>query len=148
MLRRKKKTILITSAILAFIHLAFGAYLTLEGGEALMAFLALDYPLVVMNDCFPVVSDVDGWMSRVIPVLPGGVFFALLFGTLMYFGAGLLLGWVIWKITYRKPAKGHSCSTCDYDLTGNVSGICSECGTQIQPVRPIPKAADAEERFC
>ena len=27
---------------------------------------------------------------------------------------------------------GH-CKTCDYDLTGNVTGICSECGTPIAP---------------
>ena len=26
--------------------------------------------------------------------------------------------------------RGH-CSSCDYDLTGNTSGICSECGTAI-----------------
>ena len=145
MLRRKKNTILITGAILAFIHLAFGAWITLVGGEALMWFLALDFPLVVMMDLFPLVSDVDDWMS---PAMPGGVLFFLVFGTLMYFGAGLLLGWVIWKITHRKSAEDHLCSTCDYDLTGNVSGICSECGTPIQPVRPVSKAADAEGRFC
>ena len=27
----------------------------------------------------------------------------------------------------RRPPKGH-CQGCGYDLTGNVSGICSECG--------------------
>ncbi len=30
----------------------------------------------------------------------------------------------------RPPRKGH-CSVCDYDLTGNVSGRCPECGTPI-----------------
>lgn len=25
----------------------------------------------------------------------------------------------------------HRCASCDYDLTGNVSGICPECGTRI-----------------
>ena len=27
----------------------------------------------------------------------------------------------------RRPPKGH-CQTCGYDLTGNVSGPCPECG--------------------
>ena len=27
----------------------------------------------------------------------------------------------------RRPPKGH-CQTCGYDLTGNVSGVCPECG--------------------
>ncbi len=30
----------------------------------------------------------------------------------------------------NKPPPGH-CEMCGYDLTGNVSGICSECGTPI-----------------
>ena len=31
----------------------------------------------------------------------------------------------------RRAAPGH-CQECDYDLTGNVSGVCSECGTKIE----------------
>jgi hypothetical protein len=30
------------------------------------------------------------------------------------------------------PQAGH-CPTCSYDLTGNVSGICPECGTPVPP---------------
>ena len=30
----------------------------------------------------------------------------------------------------RRLAEGH-CSSCAYDLTGNISGVCSECGTPI-----------------
>lgn len=29
-----------------------------------------------------------------------------------------------------RPIEGH-CVKCDYDLTGNTSGVCSECGTKI-----------------
>lgn len=29
-----------------------------------------------------------------------------------------------------KPQAGH-CATCDYNLTGNVSGVCPECGRRI-----------------
>jgi len=31
----------------------------------------------------------------------------------------------------RRPPPGH-CRKCGYDLTGNVSGICPECGTPIK----------------
>jgi hypothetical protein len=30
----------------------------------------------------------------------------------------------------RKPLEGH-CKKCGYNLTGNVSGVCPECGTAI-----------------
>jgi hypothetical protein len=34
----------------------------------------------------------------------------------------------------RKPVAGE-CRTCGYDLTGNVSGVCPECGQAVRPVR-------------
>ena len=42
----------------------------------------------------------------------------------------------IWLWRYRRdrrmPTDGMPhCATCDYNLTGNVSGICPECGTPI-----------------
>ena len=33
---------------------------------------------------------------------------------------------ILWRRD-RRPPKGH-CQTCGYDLTGNVSGVCPECG--------------------
>lgn len=35
----------------------------------------------------------------------------------------------LWRRDRRHPA-GH-CRKCGYDLTGNVSGVCSECGTEV-----------------
>jgi len=32
----------------------------------------------------------------------------------------------------RKPLPGH-CRSCGYDLTGNTSGVCPECGSPIAP---------------
>jgi hypothetical protein len=44
----------------------------------------------------------------------------------------LLIGSVtarLWRLD-RRPPPGH-CQRCGYDLTGNVSGRCSECGAEI-----------------
>ncbi len=44
-------------------------------------------------------------------------------------GAGLIVG-----ASLRRPkaeARG-ACLSCGYNLTGNVSGVCPECGTDIQ----------------
>lgn len=39
--------------------------------------------------------------------------------------------WYAWaKYHARSPATGR-CAACDYDLTGNVSGVCPECGKAI-----------------
>ena len=38
------------------------------------------------------------------------------------------LGFILLRPKRRLP---HGCRKCDYDLTGNVSGICPECGTGI-----------------
>lgn len=35
---------------------------------------------------------------------------------------------VLWRLRWRK--RRALCRTCDYDLTGNVTGICPECGAQ------------------
>ena len=46
-----------------------------------------------------------------------------------------LLGFVLRRPKRRPP---HGCRKCEYDLTGNVSGICSECGTPIEAVeKPV-----------
>jgi len=40
--------------------------------------------------------------------------------------------WVlIWWLKRRRPHEG-ICWTCHYDLTGNTSGVCPECGTAIK----------------
>jgi hypothetical protein len=36
---------------------------------------------------------------------------------------------IVWNRQRRKPAG--SCQHCGYDLTGNVSGICPECGKAV-----------------
>ena len=49
---------------------------------------------------------------------------------------------LLWWRDRRYP-KGH-CQTCGYDLTGNTSGVCPECGAQI--VRPVSESSGY--RYC
>lgn len=43
-----------------------------------------------------------------------------------YAALGAAIGWVQW--IRRLPAAGY-CLSCAYNLTGNKSGVCLECGT-------------------
>ena len=38
--------------------------------------------------------------------------------------------YILWRRDRRYPP-GH-CQECGYNLTGNVSGVCPECGTKIE----------------
>ena len=40
----------------------------------------------------------------------------------------------------RRIIPPHCCRSCGYDLTGNVSGVCPECGTKIVPPPTCPPA--------
>jgi hypothetical protein len=42
---------------------------------------------------------------------------------------------LLWVRRGRSHPPGH-CAICGYDLTGNVSGVCSECGTATEPNKP------------
>lgn len=41
----------------------------------------------------------------------------------------LFLWWLAWRIRPRRITPGHC--QCGYDLRGNVSGVCPECGTAV-----------------
>jgi hypothetical protein len=43
--------------------------------------------------------------------------------------------WVLRWRWARRPARG-TCASCGYNLTGNVSGVCPECG------KPLPKRTE------
>jgi len=44
-------------------------------------------------------------------------------------------GWLAARLLARRVHDSAGCGTCGYDLTGNVSGVCPECGTPIEVVR-------------
>jgi len=39
-----------------------------------------------------------------------------------------------WRFSRRRKRSG-CCTVCDYDLTGNTSGVCPECGTAVGMAR-------------
>ena len=53
----------------------------------------------------------------------------------------LVVSYLIARVGYRKmrwktcAIDPIFCVSCNYDLTGNVSGVCPECGSPIPPVR-------------
>ena len=59
---------------------------------------------------------------------------------LLLFAATLLVWWRWWRKREFKPG---TCSHCGYDLTGNASGICPECGN---PVPTGPNTATSCDR--
>jgi hypothetical protein len=71
----------------------------------------------------------DAWGERVVD-LP-------LWLVLVGFGAPTILSWWL----DRRVAVPGCCRCCGYDLTGNVSGVCPECGTPI----PAPSESKPKE---
>lgn len=49
----------------------------------------------------------------------------------LYCGLSLAWGTFHWRRPWH--AKLRVCPMCDYDLTGNLTGICPECGTRLHP---------------
>jgi hypothetical protein len=64
-------------------------------------------------------------MASTGPFLPGNAW-VLPFWALLVAGA-ILSAWLWWRD--RRPPPGH-CQSCGYDLTGNASGVCPECGEE------------------
>lgn len=61
----------------------------------------------------------------------------------IYFLPGFLVGWLaafIARQTGPKPIPPGCCQKCGYNLTGNISGRCPECGFPTGSGRRPPKA--------
>ncbi len=58
-----------------------------------------------------------------------GLFWITVFNATVYGTVAAGLGWI--NTRTRAPV-GDRCAQCSYDLTGNVSGVCPECGTPVE----------------
>lgn len=78
-------------------------------------------------------------LAAVTAISIAGVFFPELLNPKLVWGVFVPLsiaGWwpmSAWRRAYdraKRISRGH-CAYCDYDLTGNTSGVCPECGTPV-----------------
>lgn len=56
---------------------------------------------------------------------------------------GFLVGTPFVLLRRARAARRHApgrCNRCDYDLTGNESGVCPECGTKVPPREASPES--------
>jgi len=61
----------------------------------------------------------------------------------LFFGAYPLIAFIRGTLRRRRRYGEGSCHRCAHDLTGNVSGVCPECGTKIANAE-TPKSRNAE----
>ncbi|UCE59550.1 MAG: hypothetical protein JSU63_19165 [Phycisphaerales bacterium] len=83
--------------------------------------------LILLIVEFPSVAGVVYIFQRFLPGVPTIHMLLALFIGFGLLSAAVLFIW--WRHT-RRPPPGY-CRKCSYDLTGNTSGVCPECGTRI-----------------
>ncbi len=89
-------------------------------------------PVLYVAPCFAcgTLSAVSRWSAGE-DILQAASAFLFLLATSW---AGTLVGLHSGSVR-SKGTRGVACGACDYDLTGNVSGRCPECGTEIPPAQ-------------
>lgn len=95
--------------------------------------------LLVVGVLTSVVAALAGWAAGLIDL----AILAVLPTAVAYTGSSL---W--WGIQQRITARPiDTCVQCSYDLSGNESGVCPECGTEIaEPARFQPHSGQPEEK--
>jgi hypothetical protein len=136
--RRKWRTPVITALIFAGIHSVLFLLGLLAGSYELEGYLTchLINPLAVALDGIATPK----WLDPLGMVGELSVFFVT--GTLTYAVAGLFVGWAgakAWARIGKRSSSGY-CKHCGYCLTGNVSGVCPECGKKCET--PSPSASE------
>ena len=88
----------------------------------------LDLPISILSSYATYLLSEGGWLAVDIElvVLPA-TFHVVLGGLQYYIVTKAILSWA----QRRRIRPGH-CLKCGYNLTGNVSGVCPECGERIR----------------
>ena len=75
-------------------------------------------------------------LPLIIPIVP--LFIAFMLQKGYRWGDGWARSKVIWKRYRSHPVftGGLACEHCQYDLTGNTTGVCPECGTRVPSYHP------------
>jgi len=87
---------------------------------------ALRYPLFFI---YPGLLLAEFILFFVSPLFSNSYIFLPLCNVLVYTAFGTTIGWIL---TIPRPFPEGHCKNCDYNLTGNESGVCPECGTEIK----------------
>ena len=89
---------------------------------------------VVDRDTFEPIGFGRSWKRNLILFVP---FLPLVVGLTLARGSRPGDGWANTRVVWKRHAKhgvfrgGLVCEHCRFDLTGNTSGICPECGTSV-----------------
>ena len=86
----------------------------------LPVFCILSFPGAIIDD-----------FLRGPPMRPHGPSLFIAGSVACYALAGAVAQRLLERIIYRPRPKRGLCQTCGYDLTGNVSGVCPECGVEV-----------------
>ena len=108
-----------------------GGTVILGGGSVYLFLLPLEPPGVRIG---PTIGTYIPWTTKTRMALPtrGGpdtMTTVYTYPTWWFLLAAMMPTVLAWR-KLRRPLPGH-CRKCGYDLTGNVTGKCSECGTEI-----------------
>lgn len=69
--------------------------------------------------------------ASVVPPLTSRRFWlGLVLPSAIVFSAWTFIVWRVVLIYFKYPKRRNHCGQCGYNLTGNVSGVCPECGTK------------------
>ena len=71
------------------------------------------------------------WVMRIFCVELASLAILLLSGVVVFMGTLRWFRGFAWSAEIERKRRHGRCEACGYDLTGNVSGVCPECGTKI-----------------
>lgn len=103
----------------------------------LVAAFAVIHAVVVTVGCIQFMRVYDFFFPphfgewRLVDVAVEGALPLLVWGTPLWAALWAWL-WVRWRNHLLTSRPGHFCIECGYDLTGNVSGRCPECGEEVR----------------